>query len=107
MSPSLRYYSCYYCPVTDEETPHREEAAGEDQQLSGPAEGSGDRSFPAGREYQHHPRASHPPGDLLYTGTVSQQQSKLEKADILEMTVRHLQNIQSSKRSGKNSETCF
>lgn len=32
---------------------------------------------------------------------VSQQQSKLEKADILEMTVKHLQNIQSNKLNGK------
>lgn len=32
---------------------------------------------------------------------VSQQQSKLEKADILEMTVKHLQNIQSNKVNGK------
>lgn len=29
------------------------------------------------------------------------QQSKLEKADILEMTVKHLQNIQSSKLMGE------
>lgn len=29
------------------------------------------------------------------------QQSKLEKADILEMTVKHLQNIQSSKMMGE------
>lgn len=29
------------------------------------------------------------------------QQSKLEKADILEMTVKHLQNIQSSKMLGE------
>lgn len=35
----------------------------------------------------------------------SQQQSKLEKADILEMTVKHLQNIQSTNRSGKDPET--
>lgn len=33
---------------------------------------------------------------------ISQQQSKLEKADILEMTVKHLQNIQSSKLNGKD-----
>lgn len=32
---------------------------------------------------------------------LSQQQSKLEKADILEMTVKHLQNIQSNKLNGK------
>jgi len=29
------------------------------------------------------------------------QQSKLEKADILEMTVKHLQNIQGNRDSGK------
>lgn len=94
--------------VTDEETAHREEAAGEDQQLSGSAEGSRDRSFPAGREYQHPPTCPPPPLETCFTsGPVSQQQSKLEKADILEMTVRHLQNIQSSKRGGKTSDLVF
>lgn len=38
--------------------------------------------------------------------TAFQQQSKLEKADILEMTVKHLQNIHSNRRSGKDSGTC-
>lgn len=32
---------------------------------------------------------------------LSSQQSKLEKADILEMTVKHLQNIQTNKLTGK------
>ncbi|KAG8580535.1 hypothetical protein GDO81_007326 [Engystomops pustulosus] len=32
-------------------------------------------------------------------------QSKLEKADILEMTVRHLENIQRSKTTGETSQT--
>lgn len=54
-----------------------------------------------------------PPPHVLHTHLetcftpVSQQQSKLEKADILEMTVRHLQNIQSTKRGGEGSQTWF
>ncbi|CAJ0943766.1 unnamed protein product [Ranitomeya imitator] len=33
------------------------------------------------------------------------QQSKLEKADILEMTVRHLENIQKTRTTGETSQT--
>lgn len=41
---------------------------------------------------------------LTWRLLISQQQSKLEKADILEMTVKHLQNIQqqSTKLNGKD-----
>lgn len=38
---------------------------------------------------------------LTLTFHFPQQQSKLEKADILEMTVKHLQNVQTHKFSGK------
>lgn len=37
----------------------------------------------------------------IKTLLMSQQQSKLEKADILEMTVKHLQNIQSNTLNGE------
>uniref|UniRef100_A0A8C9EJ29 Orange domain-containing protein n=1 Tax=Pavo cristatus TaxID=9049 RepID=A0A8C9EJ29_PAVCR len=40
---------------------------------------------------------------LFWRKFFTQRQSKLEKADILEMTVKHLQNIQNSKLMGKYS----
>ena len=36
---------------------------------------------------------------------IVEQQSKLEKADILEMTVKHLQNLQGHKRNGEKLDS--
>ena len=91
---------------TAQEAAHWEETAGEDQHVFGPAERHSDRSVPTWCEYSLTPLLHlcvNTWGWIVLTETllVSQQQSKLEKADILEMTVKHLQDIQSHKLSGE------
>lgn len=101
------FWLMFYVILTAEEAAHWEETKRENKQLSGSAERNCDWSFQTGCKYVltclNISTCKQQVLDQVLTlrWFMCTQQSKLEKADILEMTVKHLQNIQSNKIHGK------